>query len=242
MTPERFERITAVLTNRQPDLTVITDEVHKQRNLAAIIRNCDAVGIERIHCVVPRTGFQLYSGTSASAEKWVDVDYYGSVSEPLATLRKKGFQIVSANLTDRAIDYREVDYTKPTALLMGAEVKGVSSETGVMSDYEVVLPMLGMVESYNVSVASALILAETQTQRQKAGCYDKRRINDERYKELFFRWAHPVLTEFCDKNNIPYPEVRGDGEVLNLSNWYKEVNQKIADKKKPDVAGGRPSG
>lgn len=242
MTPERFLRITNVLNKRQPDLTLVTDEVHKQRNLAAIIRNCDAVGIDKMHCVVPGTGFQTYSGTSASAEKWVDVSYYASVDEPISALRDQGFQVVSANLSERAVDYRQVDYTVPTALLMGAEVKGVSERAAVSSDFEVVLPMLGMVESYNVSVACALILSEVQNQREKAGFYDARRLSEERYRSLFFRWAHPVLAEFCDNNGLEYPPVREDGEVIGLSRWYAEANKKIAGKKKPDVSGGRPSG
>ncbi len=225
MTPERFDRISAVLQKRQPDLTVITDEVHKPRNLAAIVRNCDAVGIDEVHAVVPSTGFQIYSGTSASAEKWVDVNYYANVNEPINLLKEKGFQLVTANLSHNATDYRNVDYTKPTALLMGAEVKGVSADASNAADHEVVLPMLGMVESYNVSVASALILAEAQTQREKAGLYSHTRLPKDRYDHLFFRWAHPVLAAFCDDNSVAYPPVRDDGEVINLSDWYASVSK-----------------
>ncbi len=225
MTPERFDRISAVLQKRQPDLTVITDEVHKPRNLAAIVRNCDAVGIDEVHAVVPSTGFQIYSGTSASAEKWVDVNYYANVNEPINLLKEKGFQLVTANLSHNATDYRNVDYTKPTALLMGAEVKGVSADASNAADHEVVLPMLGMVESYNVSVASALILAEAQTQREKAGLYLHARLPKDRYDHLFFRWAHPVLAAFCDDNGVAYPPVRDDGEVINLSDWYASVSK-----------------
>ncbi|MFL0799379.1 MAG: tRNA (guanosine(18)-2'-O)-methyltransferase TrmH [Agarilytica sp.] len=225
MTPERFNRISTVLRKRQPDLTVITDEVHKPRNLAAIVRNCDAVGIDEVHAVVPATGFQIYSGTSASAEKWVDVNYYEDVNAPIRNLKAKGFQLVTANLSADALDYRSIDYTQPTALLMGAEVKGVSADAAKAADHQVVLPMLGMVESYNVSVASALILAEAQTQREKAGLYERNRLPKARYDLLFFRWAHPVLAKFCDDNDIPYPPVREDGEVINLSKWYAAASK-----------------
>ncbi|VUD47279.1 tRNA (guanosine(18)-2'-O)-methyltransferase [Thalassocella blandensis] len=223
MTPERYNRITQVLKKRQPDLTVITDEVHKQRNLAAIIRNCDAVGIDQVHCAMPEMGYQIYSGTSASAQKWVDVLHYSEVQEPINLLKARGFQILAANLTEDAVDYRKVDYTVPTALVMGAEVKGVSGQSQAAADYNIVLPMYGMVESYNVSVACALILAEAQRQRDAAGLYDTVRLSQDEYDKRFFRWAHPTLASYCDERNIPYPPVRDDGEVEALSQWYKTV-------------------
>ncbi|MFL0809254.1 MAG: tRNA (guanosine(18)-2'-O)-methyltransferase TrmH [Agarilytica sp.] len=228
MTPERFQRITKVLQTRQSDLTVITDEVHKSRNLAAIVRTCDAVGIDKMHCVIPTDGFQTYSNTSAGSEKWVEVESHHSVETPIAQLKAQNYQIVAANLSDTAIDYREIDYTKPTALLMGAEVRGVSEEARAYVDQEVILPMYGMVESYNVSVACALILAQAQNQREDAGMYASTRLSAERYRALFFKWAHPVLAEYCDTNHLDYPPVREDGEVVNLSQWYAKVNQTAA--------------
>ncbi len=230
MTPERYDRICRALNNRQPDLTVITDEVHKPRNLAAIIRTCDAVGIDEVHCVVPDTGYQTYGGTSASAEKWVSSLYYSDVETPIAQLHERGFQVVAANLSERAVDYRAIDYTKPTALLMGAEIKGVSATAHTLCDHEVVLPMLGMVESFNVSVACALILAEVQTQREAAGMYKTARLSPELYRQRFFRWAHPVLADFCDENSIPYPPVREDGEVVELSQWYARETARLKQK------------
>lgn len=223
MTPERYKRITEVLRRRQPDLTVITDEVHKQRNLAAIIRNCDAVGIDQVHCVMPESGYQIYSGTSASAQKWVDVSHYSEIQEPVAELKSRGFQILAAHLSPDAVDYRTVDYTRPTALILGAEVKGVSGASEASADYNVVLPMYGMVESYNVSVACALILSEAQRQRDAAGLYDEMRLTQDEYDVRFFRWAHPVLAAYCDERKIQYPPVREDGEVEGLSQWYKMV-------------------
>ena len=223
MTPERLVKIQHVLSKRQPDLTVITDEVHKQRNIAAIVRNCDALGVDTIHCVMPEEGYQIYAGTAASANKWVEMQHYSSVNEPVEKLKAQGFQVVAANLSDRAVDYRQVDYTKPTALVMGAEVKGVSSSACELADTEVILPMLGMVESYNVSVANALILAEAQRQREEAGMYESCRLDEETYKKRFFKWAHPKLAEFCDERGLDYPETREDGEVKDPASWSKNI-------------------
>lgn len=225
MTPERFQRINQVLDKRQPDLTVVTDEVHKARNLSAIIRTCDAVGIGQIHCVMPKNGYQSYSGTSASAEKWVETLHYSRVEEPVDALKMRGYQVLAANLGTNTRDYREVDYTVPTALVLGAEVDGVSSVAAAGADINVMVPMAGMVESFNVSVACAIILLEAKTQRERAGLYNSRRLTDERYHELFFQWAHPVLAKWCDENGIVYPPVRADGEVADLSQWYAAQRQ-----------------
>jgi rRNA methylases len=229
MTPERFQRINDVLNKRQPDLTVVTDEVHKVRNISAIVRTCDAVGIDQIHCVTPKAGFQTYSGTSASADKWVGVNAHTRVAEPLALLKQQGFQVVAAHLDSKAVDYRLPDYTKPTALLLGAEIDGVSEIAQGFVDHTVVVPMMGMVESFNVSVAGAIILMEAQRQRQAAGLYDNRRIDDETFRLRFFRWAHPVITRFCDDFDFPYPAVREDGEIINLSAWYAQARKQAAE-------------
>lgn len=231
MTPERFLRITQVLNQRQPDLTVITDEVHKGRNLSAIIRTCDAVGVDTIHCVMPENGYQTYSGTSASAEKWVAAKHYSSINEPLMQLKDNGYQMVAANIGARTVDYRDVDYTKPTALVLGAEIKGVSDFAAESVDYNVTVPMVGMVESFNVSVACAIILMQAQTQRQNAGLYTERRLADDIFQARFFQWAHPVLAEWCDTNGVAYPPVRdSDGEVENLSAWYQAQQAALAGK------------
>lgn len=223
MTPERFNKITSVLEKRQPDLTIITDEIHKQRNIAAIIRNCDAVGIDTIHCVMPDTGYQLYSGTAASAQKWVNVRHYGSIIEPVEALAAKGFQFLCADLAEDAVDYREVDYTVPTAIVMGAEVKGVSDIANQFATHRIVLPMLGMVESYNVSVANALILNEAQRQREQAGLYNQNRLEGDVYNDRFFRWAHPKIAKYCEDNELDFPPLREDGEIVDPSQWYASV-------------------
>jgi len=223
MTPERYRRITEVLQKRQTDLTVVTDEIHTYRNIAAIVRTCDAVGVQKVHCAMPADGYQNYMGASASADKWVESVHYSSISEPLDILKRDDYQLLAAHLTHDSKDYREVDYTKPTAIIMGAERKGVSDLAMSKADEAIVIPMMGMVESFNVSVAAALILAEARSQRSNAGFYDEQRLPQNEYDRLFFQWAHPVLTEFCDEHSLAYPAVDEEGEVINLSQWYASV-------------------
>ncbi len=214
MTPKRRDRIIQALSSRQTDLTVITDSVVKERNLAAIIRTCDAVGIPDLHCVQQREGYRTYAGVSASAQKYVSTYHYDSIESPISKLKASGYQIVAAHFSGAAIDYREVDYTKPTALVMGTELTGVSNEGIALADTSIIIPMMGMVESFNVSVACAIILSHAQGQRQSAGMYDSNSIGEEAFKRMFFQWAYPKLTKFCDERGLEYPAMKENGDLL----------------------------
>ena len=121
MTPERIARLRGVLDRRQPDLTVITDFVHKQRNTSAIVRNADAVGIPAVHAVVPKREYKAFRGTAMGSHQWVKVHRHESLEEAVAAVRAQEMQVVAAHLADDARDYREVDYTKPTAIMLGAD-------------------------------------------------------------------------------------------------------------------------
>jgi tRNA (guanosine-2'-O-)-methyltransferase len=129
MTPERIARLRQVLAMRQPDLTVVTDFVHKQRNLSVIVRNCDAVGIMRVHTVLGEEEYRgAFRGTKMGSHRWVDVRRRETVEQALLPLRQQGCQVVAAHLSADAVDFRSVDYTRPTAILLGAERCGVSLE------------------------------------------------------------------------------------------------------------------
>lgn len=223
MTPERLNRIRSVLNKRQPDLTVIAEEVQKGRNLSAIVRTCDAVGITEMHSIVPRERFTSYNGTAAGAHKWVDILHHESVLVPMQALLEQGYQIVAAHVDQNTRDYRDIDYTQPTALLMGAEIWGVSEPARELVTQTIHLPMVGMIESYNVSVACAGILLEAQRQRQVKGLYNQCRLTKAKYDELFFRWAHPKVATFCEQKGLPFPPIDDDGEIIEPAKWYHSV-------------------
>jgi tRNA (guanosine-2'-O-)-methyltransferase len=92
VTIERYSRIAEVLRQRQPDLTVVTDCVHKGRNLSAIVRTCDAVGVMELHSVSDDPTFRTHTGTTVGAHKWVNTLVYSDISEPLKKLKKKNFK------------------------------------------------------------------------------------------------------------------------------------------------------
>lgn len=227
MTPERYQIITETLKRRQPDMTVVTDFVHKTRNLSAIVRTADAVGVSQVHCALSNGEYQAFLGTAKGSHQWVDVKHYQGISAALQPLKDKGVKIYSANWHEKAVDYKSVDYTQPFALLLGAEKHGVSEQAQSFVDSHITVPMVGMVQSFNVSVAAGIILAEAMDQRQQAGLYDTCRLSDADYQRYFFEWAHPKLSQFCQQNALPYPPVDEEGEVIDASAWYENVRKTL---------------
>ena len=225
MTPQRWHKIQQVLAQRQPDLTVLTDHVHKGRNLSAIVRTCDAVGIQEIHTVVGTDeSYKAFLGTAMGSHQWVDVRRHLDLAAVVSHHQAQGFQIIAAHPADHAHDFRAIDYTKPTALLLGAEKVGVSEQALALVDEQVVIPMMGMVASLNVSVAAAIILTEVQRQRQRAGLYQQSRLSEAKHQELSFRWGYPRLARFCEQRNIAYPQVDDNGDVIASAHWRAAVD------------------
>lgn len=214
MRPRRFHRLRSVLSRRQPDLTVLMEKVNKPHNFSAILRNCDAVGVLEAHVVPPRHGLDLHHGTSAGTKKWIQVHTHETVEDGVAHLKERGFTVVAAHPSDDAMDYRAVDYTRPIALMMGAELYGVSDEGLALADAHVVVPMVGMVHSLNVSVATALLLFEAFRQRDAEGLYDEPRLEPGRFRKTLFEWAYPTLARTHRDEGRDYPVLDDDGQIV----------------------------
>jgi len=197
-----------VLEQRQLDLTVLAENVHKPHNLSAIIRSCDAVGIGTVHAVNPTGGVPTYSDTSASADKWVQLQVHPDINSAVDTLREDGMKVLAAHFSERAVDYRSVDYTRPTALILGNEKDGVSVRAASLADGHVIIPMLGMVQSLNVSVAAAVILFEAQRQRLEAGLYDRPQMEKAELNRLAFEWLHPREARVLRERGENYPALQ----------------------------------
>ena len=216
MTPERFEKIQRVLRLRQPTLSVLMDEVNKPHNLSAILRTCDAVGVLTAHAVPPKHGsLPTFSATSGSAEKWVPVRSHETAVSAVRALQAGGFQVLATHLSQRSVDYRSVDYTRPTCVLLGAEKWGVSGEAAGAADANIIIPMLGMVQSLNVSVAAATILFEAQRQRLAAGLYDAPQLDAAELARLTFEWGYPELAPLYRERGERYPPLSETGQVMS---------------------------
>jgi tRNA (guanosine-2'-O-)-methyltransferase len=214
-TPRRFHRVKEVLDRRQPDLTVLVEDVQTPRNLAAILRSCDAVGVAEAHAVWTGGRLKISRPASGGNRKWLPVRRHPSLEEAAGHLKGRGFRILGAHPDPAAVPFREVDLTRPTALLLGNEDFGLTAAARAAADQLVTIPMEGMGTSLNVSVAAALLLFEAQRQRRAAGFYDSGpRLDPETHARLLFEWAYPTLAAHCRKRGASYPALGPDGEIL----------------------------
>lgn len=178
-----------MLSLRQPDLRVVLEGVTIAHNASAVIRTCDAAGVLYLDIVSPDPGAVAFNrAISTRAERWVETRVYASLTECLRPLKEKGFRVAVTHLGKDALDYTELDYTKPLALVFGSESSGVSKEALGWADYKIKVPMLGMVQSLNLSVAVAVILYEAVRQRSKRGFYEKPRLSEEQFEFYFQKW------------------------------------------------------
>lgn len=223
MTPERHQRIKQVLDQRQPDLTVCMEGVHKTHNLAAVVRTCDAIGVSDVHAVWKNEQMQVLGGSAAGSQNWIDVHNHSRTEDAIQALKAQNMQILVTNLSASAIDFREVDYTKPTAIILGQEKFGASDIALKLADQDIVIPMVGMVQSLNVSVACSVVLYEAQRQRQLAGMYDTPRLSYERRQRVLFEGGHPIFAEACQRKGLPYPEIDEDGQIVASDIWWQKM-------------------
>jgi tRNA (guanosine-2'-O-)-methyltransferase len=190
-TDRRQARIRACLERRQPDLTIVLENVHDPHNVSAVLRSCDATGVLGIHTIysVEERPEKAYARkTSGSAAKWIDITHHDDVASCYAALRSEGFTILAAALSPGAATLYDVDFTRPIALVFGNEMRGVTEEARDAADGAVKIPMQGMIESLNISVACAVSLYEAARQRLAAGAYDAPRLTPERLDALSEAW------------------------------------------------------
>ncbi len=185
-----MEKIRWVLARRQNDLTLVLANIHDPHNVSAIYRSCDAFGVPRVHLYYTDTAFPALSGrSSASARKWVETQRHQTPTTLKGALKERGCRILVTSCSPSARPFNEWDLAEPTAVIMGNEHGGVAAELLDMADGEMYIPMFGMIQSFNVSVAAAVILAEASRQRQRAGRYDSPTYSEEEYTALLEVWT-----------------------------------------------------
>lgn len=218
-----------MLATRQPDLTVCLEQVHKPHNVSAIIRTADAVGVHQVHAVWPTTRMRTLVSSAAGSNSWVSVKTHRTIGDAVGHLKAQGMQILATNLSARAVDFREVDYTRPTCVLLGQEKTGITEEALALADQDIVIPMIGMVQSLNVSVASALILYEAQRQRQNAGLYrrDNSMLDNEEQQRLLFEGGYPVLANVAKRKGLPRPQIDEQGQVVASAEWWAAMQATV---------------
>ena len=187
--PQRIERVRTVLQHRQPDLTVVIENIHDPHNVSAMLRSCDAVGVMRVELVYSRERFpSIGKRSSSSAGKWVERRKHLSAESCYTTLRLEGFAIYATSLDSASAPLYELDLTGKVALVFGNEHRGVSEHAALLADRTFKIPMLGMIESLNVSVACAVTLYEALRQRLGRGDLHRSKLSTDHFEALLDEW------------------------------------------------------
>jgi len=188
-TSQRLDRIDGVLRRRQKDLAVVLANIHDAHNVSAIYRSCDAFGVPRVHLYYTNEPFPtLGKKTSASAQKWVETVRHRDAATMVEGFRSQGFQVLSTGFTTNARPIVEYDLCLPTAIIFGNEHRGVDPELEALVLDHVYIPMQGMVQSLNVSVAAAVTLFETWRQRQAKGMFARASFSEEELETMAAVW------------------------------------------------------
>lgn len=191
MTPERRERLLSVLNKRQAGLTVVLENVQDPHNISAVMRTCDAVGIQEIYVLNNKIARHKKWGakSSSSAAKWLTIHQFSDTAECVAALRQKYDKIYTTHLAADSVGLYEIDFTGSVALVFGNEHEGVSEEIRAQADGNFIIPQVGIIKSLNISVACAVSIYEALRQRTLAGCYEKRNLPDGQFEELLEQWG-----------------------------------------------------
>ena len=190
MTPERKQKLTSVLSRRQPDLTLILENVFDPHNISAVMRTCDAIGVQEIYILntkIPRHK-KWGSRSSSSAAKWLVAHQFDDAQACFAEVRKHYSRILTTHLDSDAVSLHQIDFTASIALVFGNEHSGVSDEIRAMADGNFIIPQVGIIQSLNISVACAVTLYEAYRQKELAGHYRRNDIHSDRKKALLEEW------------------------------------------------------
>lgn len=191
MTPERQERLLSVLNKRQNDLTIVLENVFDPHNISAVMRTCDAVGVQELYVLntkIPRHK-KWGAKSSSSAAKWLTVHQFTDANACFQQLRARYNKILTTHLSSDAIGLHEIDFTEKVALVFGNEHSGVSDEIRALADGNFIIPQVGIIQSLNISVACAVTLYEAYRQKEKAGHYAARKLQGQQLSGLLTEWG-----------------------------------------------------
>ena len=216
--PRRFERIKNVLNCRMKNLSVLVEAVNKPHNLSAILRTCDAAGVFEANFISEKEKVKTFNSTAQGSQKWVKLNNHETIISAVSELKRKGFKLYGTTLNERSTDYRNFDYSENTCFVLGAEKWGLSDQLISKVDKSIFIPMSGMVQSLNVSVAASILLFEAIRQRESKGLLplNGEGLSAEEYEKTLFEWSYPELGSIYRKSGNKYPTLNQYGEIIEV--------------------------
>jgi tRNA (guanosine-2'-O-)-methyltransferase len=204
---KRKEKIENILSRKQPTLQVMLDNVSNSQNLSAIIRSCDGVGVLNLYYATKENiDLRVHKTITQGTHRWMHKERVNSENKIdfLKKRQKEGFQVIATHLSTNSIPFSKIDYSKPTVLVMGNEKDGISQEIIDLADNVVIIPMRGMAQSLNVSVATALILYEAERQLELKGAYDTPQLSAQERDKIMKEWTYRDTIRNRSKGRIFY--------------------------------------
>jgi tRNA (guanosine-2'-O-)-methyltransferase len=191
MTEHRFNRLASVINHRQPDLTIVLENVFDPHNISAVMRTCDAVGIQNIYILNNRIPPHKKWGnkSSSTAAKWLTIHQFTDIEECFTEIRKKYQKVYASHLGENSMNVYKMNFTESVALIFGNETFGVSDEIRKYADGDFIIPQMGIIKSLNISVACAVTLYEAFRQKNQQGHYDKSRLPEADLIKLKDQWG-----------------------------------------------------
>lgn len=191
MTEQRFNRLTSVINHRQPDLTIVLENVFDPHNISAVMRTSDAVGIQDVYILNNRIPPHKKWGnkSSSTASQWLSIHQFTDIDECFTEIRKKYQKVYASHLGENSVNVYEMNFTESVALIFGNETFGVSDEIRKYADGDFIIPQVGIIKSLNISVACAVTLYEAFRQKNEKGHYDNSRLPETELIKLKDQWG-----------------------------------------------------
>ncbi len=169
---------------------------------------------------VKKIKLKTFNSTAQGSQKWVKLNNHETTILAVSELKKKGFKLYGTTLSEKSIDYRNFDYSENTCFVLGAEKWGLSDELISKVDESIFIPMTGMVQSLNVSVAASILLFEAVRQRKikRQLPFNGEGLTLNEYQKTLFEWSYPELASSYRKSGIKYPTLNQYGEINEVVN------------------------
>jgi tRNA (guanosine-2'-O-)-methyltransferase len=212
LTPERIQRIDEVLAHRTRGLTVVLEDLWDPHNMAAVLRSCDAFGLQDVHSVGGTQGkgrFNPSRKVAAGVLPWLSIHQWADPSPCIESLHKHDYQIAVADPKGTCSLY-DIDFTQRVAIVFGNERNGITPQWKEKADILFQIPILGFVESFNISVAAALCIHHGVLQRQTHLPHGSGDLTDSEREILRAKWTYEsvrhaprVLAEMKQRHTEP---------------------------------------
>ncbi len=191
MTEARMERMLSILDQRTKYISVVIEDIFQAHNISAVLRSCDCFGIQDVHIMQGKNKYQENNEISLGSSKWLNTELYNKdethVKALYSKLRAQGYRIVATSPHAKSLSPQKLDISTPIALVMGAEAQGLSEDAILHADESVKIPMYGFTESFNISVATAIILHSLRDRIQNEDI--SWQLDESAKNEILLKWC-----------------------------------------------------